>query len=71
MSATTGAVNSIALTIKATERMNQISGGRDRILSKTSTSGGGLAFPVNTRPTENNVLSAGNSGKGGSLDVTA
>tara|TARA_Y100000294_G_C8317406_1_gene241277 strand:+ start:192 stop:407 length:216 start_codon:yes stop_codon:yes gene_type:complete len=71
MSATTNAVNSVALAIKAVDKINQVTGGRESIIEKSTTSGGGLAFPVNTRPTENNVLDPQSAGKRGSVDVTA
>ncbi len=61
-------VNSMALTMKATESVRRLSGGQ--ILGKETTSGG-AAFPVNTQATANSPLAPNEAGKGQNVNIAA
>lgn len=60
------AVNSIALVIRATNRIESTTGGRDNILQ--SSTSGGAAMPHSAGPT---IPSPLESNKGGSVNTSA
>ena len=63
-------LNSIALTIRATDKINQLTGGRDRIL-KNSSSGGAASSLLSLNSAGQSSLGISESGKGLKVNISA
>jgi len=63
-------INTFSLTIKAVDRINQTTGGRDSIL-RNSTSGGAAVTPASLGSSTPSISKIPEAGKGAKLNTSA